>query len=60
MAGMEAYAQRSARARPRHRYSLPEFGLTEGAVLEQLGDYIRRFDVSVPGRRPAVPGTSSR
>lgn len=61
MAEMEAYTARTANpARPSHHYSLAQFGLTEGAVLEQLGDYVRAFDIALvgeggSGRSAAVP-----
>jgi hypothetical protein len=48
--GMEAYQRRAAALaashRP-HRYSLEAFGLTPGAVLDELDDYIRDYDVPV-------------
>lgn len=44
--GMERYIERSrALKRRAHSYSLEQFGLGEGEVVERLGDYIRRFDV---------------
>ena len=46
--GMEAYQQQTAaRKRPKHNYSLTEFGLSEGEVLDQLGDYVRSYGVSM-------------
>lgn len=44
---MEAchHAAEGLKRRP-HRYSLAEFGLTEGQVMDQLGDYARSFDVA--------------
>jgi hypothetical protein len=46
--GMERYIERSRTLeRKPHRYSLGEFGLREGEVLERLGDYVRRFDVAM-------------
>jgi len=32
-------------ARGRNDYALEQFGLDDGAVFEQFGDYIRRFDI---------------
>lgn len=52
--GMARYIERSrALKRTPHRYSLGEFGLHEGEVLERLGGYIRRFDVPMEGEPPA-------
>ncbi len=46
--GMKRYVERSrALKRTPHRYSLAEFGLQEGEVLERLGNYIAHFDVSM-------------
>ncbi|MGZ3196870.1 MAG: sulfotransferase family protein [Croceibacterium sp.] len=42
---MEAYQRRTRRRRP-HRYSLEEFGLTPGRVLDELGDYMRSYDIA--------------
>ncbi|WP_338241252.1 sulfotransferase family protein [Aurantiacibacter hainanensis] len=43
---MEAYCEEaSALKRQPHRYSLNEFGLTDDDVMDELGDYARRFDV---------------
>ena len=51
--GMERYIRRSrALKRHPHRYSLDEFGLSEGEVLERMDGYIRRFDVSMEGEVP--------
>ncbi|MBD3730421.1 MAG: sulfotransferase [Sphingomonadales bacterium] len=45
-AGLEAYVARCARLkRHPHRYSLAEFGLSAGMVQDQLGDYVRSFDI---------------
>lgn len=33
-----------------HRYSLAEFGLSEGEVGERLGDYVRNYGVRLEGR----------
>ena len=47
---MENYMQRaSALKRKPHAYSLEEFGLSEGEVLDRLGDYVRAFDVPIEG-----------
>ena len=52
-AGMEAYLERSrSLKRHPHRYSLEEFGLSSERVQEELGGYIRRFDVPVESRAP--------
>ncbi len=51
--GMERYIRRSrALKRHPHRYSLEEFDLSEGEVLERMEGYIRRFDVSMEGEVP--------
>lgn len=51
--GMERYLDKSrALKRHPHRYSLEEFGLTADLVIEELGDYIRSFDVPVEEPRP--------
>ena len=51
--GMERYIRRSrALKRHPHRYSLGEFGLSEGEVLEQMEGYTRRFDVSMEAEVP--------
>ena len=50
--GMENYMRRaSALKRKPHAYSLEEFGLSEGEVLERLGDYVRAFDVPIEGEQ---------
>ncbi|WP_337191170.1 sulfotransferase [Pelagerythrobacter marinus] len=52
--GMEDYMRRaSALKRRPHAYSLDEFGLTSGDVLDRLGDYVRAFDVPIEGAAPA-------
>ncbi len=44
---MEAYRESvDAMKRQPHRYSLAEFGLSEGQVMEQLGGYMRTFGVT--------------
>ncbi|MFA9200255.1 MAG: sulfotransferase [Cypionkella sp.] len=51
--GMERYVERSRALKHRpHRYSLGEFALSEGEVLERMSDYIRRFDVPMEGALP--------
>ena len=46
--GMERYVDRSAALkRTPHRYSLEEFGLSEGAVYERFGDYISTYAIPV-------------
>jgi hypothetical protein len=48
---MEAYQRRAAALkRHPHRYSLEEFGLSPGQVLEHLGDYVRTFGVTLEDR----------
>ncbi|TMM47400.1 sulfotransferase [Qipengyuania marisflavi] len=45
---MESYLAKAAALKRRpHRYSLEEFGLTQGEVYDRLGDYVRAFDVPV-------------
>jgi len=56
---MEAYLARSRKLKRRpHRYSLAQFGLTADQVRDQLGDYMRDFDVQVPAamNRRSVTG----
>jgi hypothetical protein len=54
VAGMERYINRSRKLKRRpHRYSLAEFGLSEGEVLERMEGYIERFDVPIE-ERPAT------
>jgi hypothetical protein len=51
--GMERYLERSrALRRKPHRYSLAQFGLSEGEVLERMERYVRRFDVPMEDRSP--------
>lgn len=53
---MESYMQRaSALKRKPHAYSLEEFGLSEGEVLERLGDYVRAFGVPIEGESGRAP-----
>ena len=48
---MEAYQHRAAALKRRpHRYSLEEFGLSPGRVLEELGDYVRNYDIAIEDR----------
>ena len=52
---MEAYQQRAAALKRRpHQYSLEEFGLSPGQVLDQLGDYVRTFGITIEGRAAAA------
>jgi len=45
---MEAYQQRAAALKRRpHQYSLEEFGLSPGRVLDELGDYVRSYDIAM-------------
>ena len=51
VAGMEAFIERSrALKRTPHRYSLAQFGLTQDAVYERLGDYVEAFDIPTARR----------
>jgi hypothetical protein len=52
---MEAYQQRAAALKRRpHRYSLEEFGLSPGRVLDELGDYVRTYGIAIEGRAAAA------
>jgi hypothetical protein len=52
---MEAYQKRAAALKRRpHQYSLEEFGLSPGQVLDQLGDYVRTFGITMEGRAAAA------
>ena len=52
---MEAYQQRAAALKRRpHQYSLEEFGLSPGQVLDQLGDYVRTFGITMEDRAAAA------
>jgi len=53
--GMEAFIERSRELKRRpHTYSLEEFGLSDGEVLERLGDYVATYDIPIEGAgRPA-------
>jgi hypothetical protein len=45
---MAAYQRRTAAPRRRpHHYSLEEFGLTPRRVLDELGDYVRDYDIAI-------------
>ncbi len=53
---MEAYQQRTAALKRRpHEYSLEEFGLSPGRVLDELGDYVRDYGIAMENRA-AVAG----
>ncbi|AKM06363.1 Sulfotransferase [Pelagerythrobacter marensis] len=57
--GMEDYMRRAGALKRRpHAYSLDEFGLTSGDVLDRLGDYVCTFDVPIEGETP--PPIASR
>ena len=59
--GMERYVERSRALKRRpHRYSLEQFGLGEGEVLERMEDYVRRFDVPMEGELSGEPLRVSR
>ncbi|WFL78143.1 sulfotransferase [Altererythrobacter arenosus] len=46
LAGMESYLdQAKALKRTPHRYSLEQFGLSQGEVSERLGDYVRAYEI---------------
>jgi hypothetical protein len=48
LSAMAAYQRRTAPPRRRpHRYSLEEFGLTPCRVLDELGDYVRDYDIAI-------------
>jgi hypothetical protein len=52
---MEAYQQRAAALKRRpHEYSLEEFGLSPGQVLDELGDYVRTFGITMEDRAVAA------
>lgn len=45
---MQSYLERSKELkRHPHRYSLEQFGLSSGEVLDRLGDYVRTYEVPV-------------
>jgi hypothetical protein len=51
---METYQRRTRRLKRRpHRYSLAEFGLSRGRVLEELGDYVRTYGIASDLKRGA-------
>jgi hypothetical protein len=53
--GMEDYQRRThIQHRRPHRYSLEEFGLTPGRVLEELGEYMRTYEVAADVKRTAA------
>ena len=44
---MEAYQRRTQqRHRRPHRYSLEQFGLTQGRVLDEFGEYMEAYDIT--------------
>ena len=48
---MLAYQARAAALkRQPHQYSLEEFGLTPGRVLDELGDYVRTYGIAMEGK----------
>jgi hypothetical protein len=52
---MEDYQRRTHRRHRRlHHYSLAEFGLTQGRVIEQLGEYIHAYDIEPEVKRSAA------
>ncbi|WP_245829424.1 sulfotransferase family protein [Novosphingobium mathurense] len=52
MPAMERYLDRAkALKRHPHRYSLEEFGLSDGEVRERLAAYVRAFDVPIEGEQ---------
>jgi hypothetical protein len=51
---MEAYQRRTAALKRRpHQYSLEEFGLSAGRVLDELGDYVKTYDIAMESRSAA-------
>ncbi len=49
---MSAYSRRTRRQKRRpHLYSLAQFGLCEGQVIDQMADYMRRFDIALEQER---------
>jgi hypothetical protein len=51
---MEEYQRRThKRHRKPHRYSLEEFGLTPSRVLEDLGEYMRTYEITADVKRSA-------
>jgi len=54
--GMQRYLDRSANLkRNPHRYSLEEFGLSEGEVNERFADYTETYGIPVEGRAAPMP-----
>jgi hypothetical protein len=52
---MEDYQRRTHRAHRRtHRYSLEEFGLTRARVLDELGEYMRAYEIALDVERFAA------
>ena len=52
---MAAYQQRTAALKRRpHEYSLEEFGLSPARVLEELGDYVKTYDIAMENRSVAA------
>lgn len=48
---MESYQQRtSALKRRPHQYSLEEFGVSPGRVLDEFGDYVRTYGIAIEER----------
>ena len=59
-AGMEEYQRRThSRHRRPHRYNLEEFGLSAGEVLDELGDYMRTYDIARDFERRAAARRSA-
>lgn len=58
---MEDYQRRAHRRhRQPHRYSLEEFGLSPGRVLEQLGEYMRTYEIAPDCFEPRRTGGRGR
>lgn len=54
VAGMQDYLDRSARLKRKpHRYSIEEFGLSEGEVNERFADYAETYGIPVENRAAA-------
>ena len=52
---MEAYQRRAASLKRRpHQYRLEAFGLTPARVLDEMGDYVRRFGVVIERKQALV------
>jgi hypothetical protein len=50
---MERYQRRCSKVKGPHQYSLEQFGLTAGQVLESMSSYVDTYDVAVASPRAA-------